>query len=75
MTLDHRPVDPAYLPLLCTFPQSARELFFLFPAATYPPTVEPLAAAIARRVDATLVTQDGTVAGFANFACWLPEAP
>jgi hypothetical protein len=45
MTLDHRPVDPADLPLLCTFPQNARELFFLFPTATYPLTIEPLAAA------------------------------
>lgn len=49
MMLDHRPVEPADLPLPCTFPHSAEELFFLFPTATDPPTVEPLAAAIARR--------------------------
>ena len=49
MTLDHRPVEPADPPLLCTFPHSAEELFFLFPTATDPLTVAPLATAIARR--------------------------
>lgn len=75
MTLDHRPVEPADLPLLCTFPHSAEELFFLFPTATDPLAVAPLATAIARRTEATVVTRESTVVGFANFARWPPQAP
>lgn len=70
MNLTHRPVVTGDIPLVCTFPQSAEELFFLFPKALYPLTPEQLAGAIAQRSDSTVVELDGQVAGFANFYHW-----
>jgi len=65
-----RPVEAADLSQLCTFPQSAEELFFLFPKASYPLTPEQLARAIAARADSTVVEQAGQVVAFANFYQW-----
>ncbi|UZP65823.1 GNAT family N-acetyltransferase [Desulfovibrio mangrovi] len=70
MTLTHRPVEPADLPLICTFPQSAQELCYMFPIGTYPLTVEQLEEAIARRSDATVALLQGKVVAFANFYEW-----
>jgi hypothetical protein len=36
MLLANRPVDINDIKVLCDFPQSEEELFFLFPKATYP---------------------------------------
>jgi GNAT superfamily N-acetyltransferase len=65
--LTHRDVCDDDVPLLCTFPQSAEELYFLFPKATWPLTPGQLREAIARRFDSTVVLVDGAVSGFANF--------
>ncbi len=62
-----RPVQEDDLPLICTFPQSAQELFFMFPKADYPLTIEQLAYAISQRYDSTVVLLDNQLAGFANF--------
>ncbi|PWB31394.1 GNAT family N-acetyltransferase [Pseudomonas sp. SDI] len=67
MTLTHRPVTAADIDTLLTFPQGARELFFMFPKAQYPLTAAQLAAAIAQRFDSTVFELDGAVVGFANF--------
>ena len=68
--LQHRPVKENDLPLICTFPQSEDELFFLFPKSTYPLTPEQMAAAITQRTDSTVVELNGEVVGFANFYRW-----
>jgi ribosomal protein S18 acetylase RimI-like enzyme len=65
--LTHRPVQKEDVYFLCQFPQSAEELFFLFPKATYPLTPEQLQDAIDQRFDSTVVLWEGLPAGFANF--------
>lgn len=65
--LSHRPVKWEDVPLVCSFPQSAEELFYMFPKASYPLTHEALSAAIEQRSDSTVVLADGEPAAFANF--------
>ena len=67
LRLSHRPVREEDLPLVCSFPQSAEELFYMFPKASYPLTREALSAAIDQRSDSTVVLADGQPAAFANF--------
>lgn len=67
MSLTHREVRPDDVPLVCSFPQSAEELYFLFPKASWPLTPEQLERAIDARFDSTVVLDHGAVAGFANF--------
>lgn len=70
MPLTHRPAEERDLAFVCGFPQSAEELFFLFPKASYPLSPAQLRAAMALRADSTVVELDGAVAGFANFYRW-----
>lgn len=65
--LSHRPVKEYDIPLICDFPQSEQELYFMFPKAVYPLTVEQLRKSIQERFDSTVVLLDEEVAGFANF--------
>lgn len=67
LTLSHRPVQEADLPVICLFPQNEQELYFMFPAAEFPLTVDQLIIHMERRWDSTVVLFDGKVAGFANF--------
>ncbi|MDH1658942.1 GNAT family N-acetyltransferase [Pseudomonas mosselii] len=67
MPLSHRPVQPADIATLCSFPQSADELFYMFPKATYPLTSAQLSEAIAQRSGSTVIEADGAIVGFANF--------
>ncbi|MDP2962483.1 MAG: GNAT family N-acetyltransferase [Sulfurimicrobium sp.] len=70
MQLTHRPVEKQDIPMICGFPQSEDELFFLFPKASYPLTPDQLQGTINSRSDSTVLELDGTVAGFANFHRW-----
>jgi ribosomal protein S18 acetylase RimI-like enzyme len=65
--LSCRPVQNSDLPIVCTFPQSAQELFFMFPKAVWPLTVEQLSLAISQRFDSTVLLVGTEVAGFANY--------
>lgn len=67
MLLTHRPVAEQDIPVICCFPQSAEELFFLYPKATFPLTPPQLLDAIAQRSDSTVAELDGEVVAFANF--------
>jgi GNAT superfamily N-acetyltransferase len=71
--LSHRLVQLDDLPRICTFPQSADELFFLFPKATHPLTPEQLHGSIEHRVGSTVVLRDGVVCAFANLYAMRPE--
>jgi len=62
-----RPVEERDLPLICSFPQSEEELFFLHPGADFPLTPVQLRQTIAQRADSTVVERSETVVGFANF--------
>lgn len=68
--LHHRPVMSRDIPLICTFPQTAEELFHLHPKASFPLTPDQLTAAIELRADSTVVVGGGEVLGFANFYRW-----
>lgn len=70
MSLIHRPVAEQDIRLICGFPQSEDELFFLFPKATFPLTPSQLQDSIAQRADSTVVELDGEVVAFANFYRW-----
>lgn len=70
MSLSHRSVAEKDIRIICSFPQSADELFFFFPKADYPLTSSQLQDAIAQRSDSTVVELDGEVAAFANFYRW-----
>lgn len=70
MPLTHRPTKETDIPIICGFPQSEEELFFLFPKATYPLTPSQLREAILQRADSTVVEHSGEIAGFANFYRW-----
>ena len=70
MTLTHRPVDEKDIQVICSFPQSEDELFFLFPNAAFPLAPSQLQDAIAQRSDSTVVEFGGEVVAFANFYRW-----
>lgn len=70
MSITHRPAVEEDVQLICDFPQTEDELFFLFPKATFPLTASQLQDAIAQRSDSTVVELDGEVVAFANFYHW-----
>ncbi len=65
--LSCRPVQSSDLPIICSFPQTAQELFFMFPKAVYPLTVDQLSQAISERFDSTVLIAGTDVVGFANY--------
>lgn len=67
MPFTHRPVRAEDVLAICNFPQTPKELFFMFPKAQYPLTDDQLLASIAQRSDSTVVEENGSVIGFANF--------
>ena len=70
MSLTQRPVTEKDIQLICGFPQSEDELFFLFPKAAFPLTASQLQNAIAQRSDSTVVELGGEAVAFANFYRW-----
>ena len=70
MSPTHCPVADKDIQLICGFPQSEDELFFLFPKAEFPLAPSQLLDAIAQRSDSTVVELDGEVVAFANFYRW-----
>lgn len=67
LELSYRPVKMDDLGTICSFPQSAEELFFMFSKAEYPLTASQLQEAIESRFDSTVVLLDNKIVGFANF--------
>ena len=63
----HRPLQKKDLQSICTFPQSAEELFYMFPKARYPLTPEQLLDVAKNRHDPSVVLVSGVVAGYGNF--------
>lgn len=70
MPLTHRPVDEKDIQIICGFPESEDELFFLSPKAEFPLSSSQLRDAIAQRSDSTVVELGGEVIAFANFYRW-----
>ena len=70
MSLTHRPVAEKDIQVICGFPQSEDELFFLFPKAVFPLTPTQLQDAIEQRSDSMVVELSGEIVAFANFYRW-----
>lgn len=62
----HRPARLEDLPLICSFPQSPMELYFMFPKAVFPLTFEQLKRNFDDRSDCTVFCSDENVVAFAN---------
>ncbi|WP_299178917.1 GNAT family N-acetyltransferase [uncultured Neptuniibacter sp.] len=71
--MQSRQVRESDLPRICLLPESAEELFYCFPRASFPLTAENVSKAIAERSDSTVVELNGRVVAFANFYRWGPE--
>ena len=67
-------VEEHEIEIICGLPQNEYELYFMFPAAKWPLTVEQMSSAIKNRYDSTVITYDGEIAGFANFYEVAPNA-
>ena len=67
MTFSHRTLEGEDAGTICGFSQSAEELFFAFPKATFPLTPDVLLAAARLRFEPTVVLHHGVVVGYANF--------
>jgi ribosomal protein S18 acetylase RimI-like enzyme len=65
--LTFRAVREEDIPIICNFPQTAEELFFMFPKATFPLTEDQLRKSIESRFDAHVVVYENEVVAFANF--------
>lgn len=67
MVLTHRKVQFEDIADICTFSENAQELYWCFPTARYPLTVEQLTEAIETRYESTVILANNKVAGFCNF--------
>ena len=65
--LTYRKIENHDFEVICKLPQNSEELFFMFPKAEYPFTVNQLKLAIKNRFDSTVILYDEEVIGFANF--------
>ncbi len=65
--LSYRAIGENDFETICGFPQSPEELFFMFPKAKFPLTVNQLKTAVEARFDSTVILFGEEIAGFANF--------
>ncbi|ULL16127.1 GNAT family N-acetyltransferase [Paenibacillus sp. H1-7] len=75
----HRALSDADLHSICSFPQTAEELFYIGPKFVFPLTPDQITSLLANRFEPTVVIEEGTgnVAAYANLydrneqTCWL----
>lgn len=65
--LSFRSVQISDLENVCQLSQNREELFFMFPKADYPLSVEQLQTVVESRSDSTVILHDNEIVGFANF--------
>lgn len=65
--LSYRPIKITDIEEICRLPQNEKELFFMFPKADYPLSVEQLQTVVENRSDSTVILLDKEIVGFANF--------
>lgn len=63
----HRAVETNDLEIISKFPQDEFELYFMYPKAIFPLTINQLQASIDNRFDSTVVLYENKIVGFANF--------
>ena len=62
-----RPCESTDIPVICTLPRTAEELFYMFPTARFPLSEEQLTANLRSRWHPTVIaTGDDGVVGFGN---------
>ena len=66
-SLSYRTVEVSDLKKICQLPENEEELFFMFPKAQFPLTVEQLEIAVRNRFDSTVILLNEEVVAFANF--------
>lgn len=67
MSVKFRPLLPDDYQVICNLVLNKEELFMVYPKGQFPFTVDQFEAMLARRVEPTVLTIDGEVAGFAAF--------
>jgi RimJ/RimL family protein N-acetyltransferase len=76
-TYTHRPLLAEDLAAICSLPQNAEELYYMFPKAVYPLTPEQIEEALRTRLEPTVVLYGREIAAYANLynydgdSCWL----
>lgn len=65
--LSYRALEKADMEKICQLPLNEEELFFMFPKADYPLSVEQLEIAVANRFNSTVILFNNEIVGFANF--------
>lgn len=65
--LSYRAIKISDLEKICQLPQNKEELFFMFPKADYPLSVEQLQTVVENRASSTVILLNNEVVGFANF--------
>jgi len=65
--IDTRQLQATDFEAIGSFAQSAEELFYIAPSASYPWRADKFAEAIAERLSNTVFTDFGAIVGFANF--------
>lgn len=80
-TYTHRPLRPEDLAAVCSLPQNAEELYYMFPKAVYPLTPKQIEEALRTRLEPTVVLYGREIAAYANLykldddlngdICWL----
>jgi len=68
-----RPAKNEDFQAIAAFPQNEEELYYMFPKAVYPLTAEQLSEAKRHRYEATVVTCNNEVVGYANFYEAIPD--
>ncbi|GAB6931138.1 hypothetical protein JCM10914A_51210 [Paenibacillus sp. JCM 10914] len=74
---DHRLAVTSDFDIIATFPQDARELFFMYPKGKYPIDPQALEEVATVGLNPTVVTHNNQVVGYANlydvgqYECWL----
>ena len=66
MELSHRPLRSDDARLICSFAQTAEELFFFFPKASFPLSPQVLMAEAAQRFSPTVALAGDHVVGYVN---------
>jgi RimJ/RimL family protein N-acetyltransferase len=62
----YRPAISMDYPIICTFPQNAEELFYMYPRGTFPLTVEQIKETSESRLYPTVLLHNDKVIGYAN---------
>ncbi len=73
----YRQLQSTDIEIICSLPNNEDELYFMFPKATYPLTIEQFKDVLKDRIAPTVILYEDKVVAYANFynmvedSCWL----